>query len=295
MARRSYKVRGLPDCPIAVYTAQLLEPVSHWHPEVELLMISKGLVSITLEGQEMQLTDGDILIINPNQAHTLSRISDGCRYVNVIFSLEAIAMPPVHIFQKNFVGPLSDGRLQLPNLLKPEHPAHAPVQALLKKMPQGNVYLDESRFYRYTRVVAICAELQPYCTLTQAADQRQFPEDRTVRKAMILIHNRYSRPLPLQEIAEHVHLHPNYLSAIFRQQTGHTITEHIAQTRVDAAKFLLRRDALPMARIAELTGFPSERSFYRQFKKITGITPKDYQLQQTNPQGMGCIFPESDV
>ena len=280
MARRSYKVRGMPDCPIAVYCAQLLEPVSHWHPEVEILLISQGKVDYRLEEQELQLTSGDILIINPNQAHTLIGASEDCRYVNVIFSLEAIAMPSNHIFQKNFVAPLADGRLQLPNFLKPEHPAYEGVREQLRQMPRGSIYLDESRFFRYTRLVAICALLQPYCALTQVADQRQYPGERTVRKAMIFIHNRYSRPLPLQEIADHVHLHPNYLSAIFKEQTGHTITEHIAQTRVDAAKFLLRRDALPMARIAELAGFPSERSFYRQFQKITGMTPKAYQLQQ---------------
>ncbi len=284
MTHRSNKVRGLPDCPIAVYSAQQLLPISHWHPEVEMLLIREGSVICQLEDREQPLTAGDILIINPNQAHTLKNISEDCLYVNVSFSLEAIATNQGHIFQKLFVVPLADGRLQLPNLLKPDHPAHDPIRDLLLKMPAGSIYLDESRFFRYTRLVAICALLQPYCTLTQVADQRQHPDDRTVRKAMIFIHNRYSRPLPLQEIADHVHLHPNYLSAIFRQQTGHTITEHIAQTRVDAAKFLLRRDALPMARIAELAGFPSERSFYRQFKKVTGMTPKDYQLQQTATQ-----------
>ena len=148
-------------------------------------------------------------------------------------------------------------------------------------MNQGSVYLDQSRFLRYTRIVAICAALQPHCNLTQATDQRRHPEERTVRTAMIYIHNRYSQPLPLKEIAAHVHLHPNYLSAIFKEQTGHTVTEHIARTRVDAAKFLLRRDALPMARVAELCGFPSERSFYRNFQKITDTTPKAYQKEQT--------------
>lgn len=280
MANRSYKVRGMPDCPIAVYCDHKLLPISHWHPEVEILLIREGTVTCRLEEQKLQLTAGDILIINPNQAHTITDISADIQYVTVIFSLEAIAMPPMHIFQKNFVAPLADGRLQLPNLLKPEHPAYDGVWAQMIKMPKGSVYLEESRFFRYTRVVAICAALQPHCTLTQSTDQRQYPGERTVRKAMVYIHNRYSRPLPLQEIADHVHLHPNYLSAVFKEQTGHTVTEHIAQTRVDAAKFLLRRDILPMARIAELAGFPSERAFYRQFQKITGMTPKAYQLQQ---------------
>ena len=283
MAYRSYKVRGVPDCPIAVYFSQPLSVLTHWHPEVEIMLVTKGNVHIRLEDQDYHLTAGDILILNPNQLHSVVGLSGDHRCINVIFSLEAIAMPRGHIFQENFAGPLSDGRLQLPNLLLPDHPAHSTVHALLEKMPQGNLYRDDSKFFRYTRLVAICAALQPYCTLTEPTVRRQVPEDKSVRTAMILIHNRYARPLPLAEIAAEVHLHPNYLSAIFKAQTGHTVTEHIAMTRVDAAKFLLRRDALPMARVAELTGFPSERSFYRQFQKITGMTPKAYQKQQLHP------------
>jgi AraC-like DNA-binding protein len=281
MAHRNYKVRGTPDCPIAVYSTSKLVRLSHWHPEVELLLVTCGTIHCRLGDRDLPLTTGDILIINPNQAHSFLSFSEDHRYINVFFSTEAIAMPESHIFQRLFVAPLSDGRLQLPNLLQPEHPAYDTVSAMMKQLPQGSIHRDDTKLNRYTRIVAICAALQPHCTLTQASDHRQYPEERTMRIVMNYIHNLYFRPLTLTEIAQQVHLHPNYLSNIFKAQTGHTITEHIAQTRVDAAKFILRRDALPMARVAELSGFPSERAFYRQFKKFAGMTPKEYQIQQT--------------
>ena len=281
MAHRYYKVRGTPDCPIAVYYNSKLVRLSHWHPEVEIMMITCGTVNCRLEEQEFNLKVGDILIINPSQAHSILSFSEDHRYINVFFSTEAIAMPNRHIFQQLFVAPLSDGRLQLPNLLQPGHPAYDTVSSLMAQLPRGSIHQDETKFTRYTQIVAICAAVQPYCSLTQASDHRQYPEERTVRIAMNYIHNLYFRPLTLTDIAAQVHLHPNYLSTIFKLQTGHTVTEHIAQTRVDAAMFILRRDALPMARVAELSGFPSERAFYRQFKKITGMSPKEYQIQQT--------------
>lgn len=286
MANRTYRLRGTPDCPIAVYPRSL-DPNNlpdHWHPEVEILLTTQGTAHFRLDDREVYLSAGDILILNPNQLHTAVELSEDHQSSRVIFSLDVITMPNHHIFQTAFVGPLSDGRLQLPNILRPDHPAHTTVRSILEALPQGNIYLEESRLHRYTSIVAICTALQPYCTLTRSSDRRQDPEERTVGKAMIFIHNFYNKPLSLQRIAKHVHLHPNYLSAVFKEQTGHTVTEHIAQTRVDAAKFLLRRDALPMARVAELSGFPSERSFYRQFRKITGITPKAYQLQQTGAE-----------
>ena len=217
--------------------------------------------------------------------HGFRSHSEDYRYTSTIFSLEAIAMPETHVFQKTFVGPLSDGRLQLPNLLQGDHPAREAVFGILSRLNRGNLYRDDSKVYRYTQIVAICAALQPYCTFTQEADRRQSPEDRSVRSAMIYIHNFYMRPLTLAQIAAQVHLHPNSLCRVFKKQTGRTVMEHLAWTRVDAAKFLLRRDSLPMTRVAELSGFPSERSFYRQFQAISGMTPKEYQKQQVTGYG----------
>ena len=284
MKNRSYRLRGTPDCPISVYTSNQLNRFSHWHPEVEMQMVFSGTLHYRLEDQHLVLRAGDILIINPNQFHSSISQSKDHQHVGVIFSLEAISMGDTHIFQKNFVGPLSDGRLQLPNLLQPDHPAYETVAAAMKTISGGNLYLDESKLLRYTQVRTMCMALQPYCTLTRPIDQRQAPEDRTVRRAMLHIHNSYARPLTLEMIAAHVHLHPNYLCDVFKKQTGHTVMEHLMQTRVDAAKFLLRRDSLPMARVAELAGFSSERSFYRQFQKVAGMTPKTYQKQQLTPQ-----------
>lgn len=281
MEHRSYRLRGTPDCPISVYTANDINKFSHWHPEVEIQMVFAGSLHYRLEDRDVILNAGDILIINPNQFHRSVSHSEDRRHIGVIFSLEAISMAEEHIFQKNFVGPLSDGRLQLPNLLQPDHPSYGTVSTAIKQIAKGNMYLDDSKLLRYTQVMTICMALQPYCALTRPKDQRQSPEDRTVRKAMLHIHNSYARPLTLEQIAAYVHLHPNYLCDVFKRQTGHTVMEHLAITRVDAAKFLLRRDSLPMARVAELAGFSSERAFYRQFKQVTGITPKTYQKQQT--------------
>lgn len=281
MEHRSYRLRGTPDCPVSIYTANSSNQFSHWHPEIEISLILSGTLHCRLEDQDFSLKAGDILIINPNQYHHSIHQSEDHRHVGVIFSPEIITMPENHIFQKLFVAPLSDGRLQLPNVLQTGHPAYDTVAAAINRISAGNLYLDESKLLRYTQVITICAALQPYCTLTQAEDQRQSPEDRTVRKAMFYIHNFYAKPLSLEQIAAHVHLQPTYLCRVFKKQTGHTVMEHLAITRVDAAKFLLRRDSLPMARVAELAGFSSERAFHRQFKQVTGMTPKAYQKQQT--------------
>lgn len=280
MDKKLYRLRGTADSPISIYTNMHARRFSHRHPEVELMLMRAGTVHCRVEDREVILRQGDIFILNPNQLHTAISSSEDHTYLNVIFSLEAIAMPKEHLFQRSFVSPLADGRLLLPSLLQPEHPAYKEVRTAMEQLPEGNPYDDETKIFRYARIVSICAALQPYCTPNQAGVPHQSTEDLSVRKVMTYIHFYYSKPLTLNQLADYVHLHPNYLCKLFKSYTGSTVMEHLFRTRVDAAKFLLRRDALPMARVAELTGFSSERAFYRQFHKFTGTTPKAYQKQQ---------------
>ncbi len=280
MDKKFYMLRGNSDCPISVYGNMHTRRFSHWHPEVEMMLFRAGTVRLRVDDREVTLREGDIFIINPNQLHTGLGYTEDHVCLSVIFSLEAITMPKEHIFQRNFVSPLSDGRLLLPDLLRPDHPAYKEVRGLMEQLLQGDLQKDDTKIFRYTRIVAICAALQPYCTPGSAVDSRQSSEDLTVRKIMTFIHFHYSEPVTLKQIADRVHLHPNYLCKHFKSYTGSTIMEHLYRTRVEAAKFLLRRDALSMERVAALSGFSSERAFYRQFRKFTGISPKAYQKQQ---------------
>ena len=132
MRYRSYRLRGTPDSPIAVYcNSERFHPIVHWHPEIELILILTGSLTCRLEDQKITLHTGDIFIFNPNQLHDISSCSEDYQFINIIFSLEAIAMDDAHIFQRNFVAPLADGRLQLPNILRSDHPAHAAVASAI--------------------------------------------------------------------------------------------------------------------------------------------------------------------
>ena len=102
------------------------------------------------------------------------------------------------------------------------------------------------------------------------------PTHEVVKQCMQYIHNHYADLLTLEDIAEHCHLHPNYLCALFKTYTGQTLFDYLSQVRVETAAQLLKNEELPMAKISELVGFHSESMFYRKFKELMGITPKAY-------------------
>lgn len=71
----------------------------------------------------------------------------------------------------------------------------------------------------------------------------------------------------------------SHLAVIFKQQYGMVPSQYLNQNRIDYAKQMLGDTEIPIIDIASDTGFDSLPSFYRFFKKQTGITPKEYRVK----------------
>lgn len=78
-------------------------------------------------------------------------------------------------------------------------------------------------------------------------------------------------------IAGEIDKHPNYISRVFKEQTGEGIGEYINRVRVEKAKELIVQGKLTPEEIAKKVGYSNLRTFYRAFKKIEGVTPGKYK------------------
>jgi YesN/AraC family two-component response regulator len=67
------------------------------------------------------------------------------------------------------------------------------------------------------------------------------------------------------------------LSAKFKKETGCTLTDYINQRRVNASLILLVTTKLPVGEVAEKVGYINRNYYSRIFKKIEGMTPKEYR------------------
>jgi len=120
----------------------------------------------------------------------------------------------------------------------------------------------------------------PHCTVISYEKPLPDPGHEAVKLCMRYIHNNHKQKLSLQEIADHCHLHPNYLCAVFKQYTGQTVLAYLTKIRVETAATLLQERDLSMDAVAEYSGFQSQCQFFKKFKAIMGTTPKAYQTQQ---------------
>lgn len=280
---RSYRRRGAPDFPVALYLSNA-ENISHfgnpeYHPEQEIVLVKEGVVVLQLDDAVKTFRAGDIFSIPGNAVHCYRTSSEDAITFSLVFDTKAITVHPDHFFQKAFTQPLQEGRLRLPPLLQPGHPAYDGVLARFQQLENIRIYEKEYKLRRFSVLIGLCAELAPYC----GEVARNLPEPRqgneAVRLCMRYINNNYAKKLTLDKLAEVCHLHPNYLCALFKEYTGRTVFEYLIRFRVETAAELLKTGDFPAGKVGEMVGFRSESLFYRQFKAVMGITPKAYSKQ----------------
>lgn len=85
-----------------------------------------------------------------------------------------------------------------------------------------------------------------------------------------------------EDVARHVSLTPEYISKVFKKETGITLSEYIIQVKIDAAKQLLSSSKESISSIAVDLGYNSFSFFTKQFREQVGITPSAYRRQE-NP------------
>jgi two-component system response regulator YesN len=102
--------------------------------------------------------------------------------------------------------------------------------------------------------------------------------DRCVRILHEYIGDHLDGDLSVVRLGDVVNLNPSYLSRMYKQCTGTSLSEYIAARKIDRATELLAGTNLRVVEIAQQLGFSSGSYFSRFFKKYANSTPEEYRL-----------------
>ena len=117
-----------------------------------------------------------------------------------------------------------------------------------------------------------------YCRLVRKHTMKHYSPP--VQRAITTIDSDLTANLTLNSLATAQNLSPSYLSALFSQETGQTLTEYVNRKRIKLAMRLLATTKLQIQTIAQHCGILDVHYFSKVFKKAVGITPKQYRESQ---------------
>ena len=117
--------------------------------------------------------------------------------------------------------------------------------------------------------------VREYCTYVQRYSLRNYSP--LVQRVINHINLNLQTALSLKSLSAMCFISPSYLSNIFKQETGQTLTDYINTQRMKRAELLLGRSEEPIAQVAEKVGILDVNYFTKMFKKTTGVTPTQYR------------------
>ena len=107
-----------------------------------------------------------------------------------------------------------------------------------------------------------------------------------VLRAVELMRRRMTDPLSLEELAHAAGLSPFHFARQFKTATGHPPHDYLIRLRVDRAQELMRRErGWTMAAVAQDAGFADQSHMARHFKRVLGVTPRQFADAGTQADG----------
>jgi AraC family transcriptional regulator, melibiose operon regulatory protein len=253
---------------------------AHRHNEVELNFIEQGSLTYLFGGVRMSLQAGQMALFWATVPHQLMRVEERTL-------LHWITIPFATFLQ-----------WQLPDILTHQIICGRFVTDAQETMhPQENERLfrqwyadlqQNSPEYRKVVLLEVEARLRrlAFSMNTQDNDFTKQEGSRaslpagelsSVERVACFISEHYTESLSVEQIAQTVHLHPNYMMSLFRKNFGMSIIDYVTQYRVSHAQFLLVTTDANASEIALKAGFGSVSRFYTAFKEVCGQSPVAYR------------------
>ncbi|NQX57820.1 helix-turn-helix domain-containing protein [Paenibacillus qinlingensis] len=252
--------------------------IYHAHSCMEFLYVYEGVGRVEVNKRWYTIEPGSLLIFQPFQLH---RIQIQGPFVRSILMFDPYRLDTaLRAFSgiRTWFNTLWKQALANHVITQQQHLAKM-YEHLHGKLSRVTTHKQQEEFVLC--LLSMLQQLEPYeSEICEAQrDKQKLSSNHTTGQITEWIEKHYKDKFDLQRMSEDLHLSTFYLSHIFRQSTGRTITEFIISRRLKEACLLLETTSKSASFIAQEVGFRNGSYFSRVFKSVLGTTPKSYRKQ----------------
>ena len=169
-------------------------------------------------------------------------------------------------------------RVQMPgHLAKPDKEANLLARLLLKEAARS-----EPGTQLFANMISRALALHLVRRYSSLGPPRPAPtptiSSKRMRRVIEFLHANLADDLSLSQLAKVSGLGPSQFGRAFRAETGQPPHLYLVEIRVKAARHLLEHTTLPVTDVAFRCGFTQSSHFATMFRKVTGMTPREYRM-----------------
>lgn len=274
------------DFPVFIHRELLSEypnrtAPSHWHTDLEFLLIYSGRLQYNVNGFVRTLHAGEGIFVNAQQLHFgFSDRDEECEFLCVLVHPTLLCITPA--IQQRFVLPVLQNEA-LPCLyLTPGVPWQGELLSHLRQIDAIQAAGGPDRLLRLeAEFFALWGLLFEHCPAGQPAAAHGADLD-SIRRMVGFVQQCYPQKLLLRQIAAAGAVGESKCCQLFRRYFSQTPVEYLNRYRLDKSLALLRETDRSITEIALAVGFGGASYYAELFRRQMGQSPTEYRAKARN-------------
>ena len=241
-------------------------------PEMRILVIRQGWSHVMLNMIEHRIEQGDLVYLGPNGIIQFLGASDDVQALGISMSNEVLQLAIGSSIPQAFDGHLRDFHL---HLQPDEVDYYDQLHELLSRYFREEGYSSQVTLHLVGAILWYVNN--QWSHHEQITRESQTREQRLFTEFVQLVSQYAPQQHTIEFYASRLCLTPRYLSTIIKQVSGKSAKQWIDDALVTRIKIDLLHSDKPLATIADDMNFPNPSFFAKFFKRMTDMTPREYQ------------------
>ena len=256
----------------------------HYHDYFQISYVLRGAVEHWQGADTVRLQPGNAFIVPPGFVHRIRFTEPGTSILTLGFQDSLLLRDLPHsgasVFLKELQHNHDTGNISLG--LTPDETQQATLLTLLECLLREKEATCPPEFSAVPSLICAVVYLLAQCYYRNTTPSRhpwsEHDREQLLRRCVVYLDTHFTESVSSDEIAKQFGLSRSALSSAFQQHTGLPLHKYIAQKRIQKAQTLIRtRAGLPLSEVASLVGYEDSSTFYRNFQRITGMSPAKYK------------------
>lgn len=274
---RNPNVKNLPVNIQHVEATYFHKPTTpHIHPQVELVICSKGSCIYHAEHKQFPMSEGDCLFVNAHIEHSTEFLPPEGAIDIVYFRLDDFesrkllrTMPAAWALLK-----MSDTHISLFQ----SHIIYDYVSEILSEYKKSEPYYEMFVKANILKILGVMYREHQLNSPETDIDESKFEK---LKLLFDYLDDHYNQNISLQTVSDLLGFNKSYFSRMFKDLTGHNFSEYLTKIRINKAIQLLGTRDLNVSEISNMLGFSSPTYFTEVFKKYYQCTPAEFRKKLT--------------
>lgn len=239
---------------------------AHFHNFYEVYFLVNGKCRFSVENHIYDINKNDMLIIPPGQVHMANDYFGMSSRIIIHFPKTYIDAP----FKESLDG------FRQNNYYVPKNPDY--IARLLDRINSERTKDDPlSPFMARSHLMLLLGYIARNASRSNSSGSASLPSIKFTEELMNFVINNCHKDISLQDLADHFGYNANYISTLFKKNSGVTFKNFLVLQRVKNAEYMLATTDKSIIEIADTCGFNDSNYFSTIFKNIHGMSPREYR------------------